>query len=186
MGKRSDFERHPRSFYPTPWVAFEPLIPYLPEAGTHIGEPCAGDGLLCSHLVKAGLHVAWAGDIHPLHPNVVVCDAREVPADAPVDMFITNPPWPEGGKGGEPTLEILRHLSSLRPTWALLHTDIMFNTYATPAMAFCHRVVTVGRVKWRPDTKWVGKENCAWLLFDQSRAVEHDFFVPRQPRRRAA
>ena len=45
MGKRSDFERKPRDFYPTPREAIEPLIPHLPETGL-FAEPCAGDGRL--------------------------------------------------------------------------------------------------------------------------------------------
>ena len=31
VGKRSEFERIPRDFYPTPYSAVEPLIAHLPE-----------------------------------------------------------------------------------------------------------------------------------------------------------
>ena len=31
MGKRSNFERNPRDFYPTPKEAVIPLLPHLPE-----------------------------------------------------------------------------------------------------------------------------------------------------------
>ena len=31
MGKRSDFERKPRDFYPTPMEAVEPLLEHLPQ-----------------------------------------------------------------------------------------------------------------------------------------------------------
>ena len=34
MGKRSDFERKPRDFYPTPFAAVEPLIDHLPNKFT--------------------------------------------------------------------------------------------------------------------------------------------------------
>ena len=40
MGKRSDFERKPRDFYPTPFAAVEPLIQHLPQ-GFAFAEPCA-------------------------------------------------------------------------------------------------------------------------------------------------
>jgi hypothetical protein len=28
--------------------------------------------------------------------------------------------------------------------------------------------VSVGRVKWIPDSKMTGKDNCCWYLFDQA------------------
>ena len=53
MGKRSEFERIPRDFYPTPYSAVEPLIAHLPEWYTFM-EPCAGDGRLIDHLESNG------------------------------------------------------------------------------------------------------------------------------------
>ena len=50
MGKRSDFERKPRDFYPTPMEAVKPLIPHMPRKFT-FAEPCAGDGALCRHCL---------------------------------------------------------------------------------------------------------------------------------------
>ncbi len=49
MGKRSDFERVPRDFYPTPYEAVVPLLAHLPENCSY-AEPCAGDGALIKHL----------------------------------------------------------------------------------------------------------------------------------------
>ena len=49
MGKRSDFERVPRDYYPTPFEAVRPLVPHLPDKGL-FGEPCAGDGRLIRHI----------------------------------------------------------------------------------------------------------------------------------------
>ena len=43
MGKRSDFERKPRAFYPTPIEAVYPLLEHL-EEDFLFAEPCAGDG----------------------------------------------------------------------------------------------------------------------------------------------
>ena len=45
MGKRSNFERKPRDFYPTPIEAVYPLLEHLEEDFT-FAEPCAGDGAL--------------------------------------------------------------------------------------------------------------------------------------------
>ena len=45
MGKRSNFERIERDYYPTPYEAVLPLIPHLKRHGIEtFAEPCAGDG----------------------------------------------------------------------------------------------------------------------------------------------
>jgi hypothetical protein len=186
MGKRSDgFEKSPRGFYPTPWDAFEPLAPQLPR-GTGIIDPCAGDGQLCHHLANAGMTVSRFGafDIAPRHSLVQQRDARKLtPADlGNATLFVTNPPWPLAGLNGEPTKGILLHLSSLRPTWALLPSDFMFNVYAGALMLRCHAVLPIGRVKWIPGSKDVGKENCAWFLFGAGAPSGGMRFIPRAAR----
>src|SRR6478735_4364360 len=62
MGKRSNFERIPRDFYPTPFAAVPPLIPHLRGVST-FAEPCAGDGALARSLESFGLRCVYAGDI---------------------------------------------------------------------------------------------------------------------------
>ena len=49
MGKRSDFDRVPRDYYPTPIEAVKPLIDHLDYSFDYV-EPCAGDGRLISHI----------------------------------------------------------------------------------------------------------------------------------------
>ena len=63
MGKRSDFERLPRDFYPTPFEAVPPLIPHL-NGIRRFAEPCCGDGRLVRHLESFGLACVYAGDVH--------------------------------------------------------------------------------------------------------------------------
>ena len=58
MGKRSDFERKPRDFYPTPLEAVEPLIPHFDGQFTFT-EPCAGNVVLVDHLESNGGHCTW-------------------------------------------------------------------------------------------------------------------------------
>ena len=73
MGKRSNFERVPRDYYPTPIEAVEPLISHLPYAFDYV-EPCAGDGRLIKHITKLtdGMgECIYACDIEPRHPNVL-------------------------------------------------------------------------------------------------------------------
>ena len=62
MGKRSNFERRPADFYPTPRAAVMPLIPHL-RGIRSFAEPCAGDGALVRHLEEFGLRCVYAGDI---------------------------------------------------------------------------------------------------------------------------
>ena len=63
MGKRSDFERVERDFYPTPIEAVRPLVPHLPKTGL-FAEPCAGDGRLIRHIEQlTKLLGYWMTDI---------------------------------------------------------------------------------------------------------------------------
>ena len=64
MGKRSNFERRERDFYPTPAKAVAPLIPILRGIRT-FAEPCCGDGALVRHLEALGLRCVYTGDIAP-------------------------------------------------------------------------------------------------------------------------
>ena len=63
MGKRSNFKRIPRDFYPTPIEAVYPLLEHL-EEDFLFAEPCAGDGTLIDHLERKGVCM-WASDIEP-------------------------------------------------------------------------------------------------------------------------
>ena len=69
MGKRSEFERVPRDYYPTPYQAVLPLVAHLPEWYTFT-EPCAGDGRLIDHLEKHGGKCTHAYDIEPQRDDI--------------------------------------------------------------------------------------------------------------------
>lgn len=90
MGKRSDFERVPRDFYPTPAEAVPPLLAHL-SPGTKFIEPCAGDGALVDHLTAHGHRCLQASDIDPRRAGIAQVDALDL-AWGP-EAFITNPPW---------------------------------------------------------------------------------------------
>jgi hypothetical protein len=85
MGKRSDFERRPRDFYPTPEAAVLPLLPHL-YGSVRFDEPCVGDGALIRHLEKHGHTCIASGDV------ATGSNALDISA-TPAKMFITNPPW---------------------------------------------------------------------------------------------
>lgn len=170
MGKRSNFDRIPRDFYPTPFEAVEPLLAHLPEK-VWFSEPCAGAGDLVGHLSSVGHVCDQALDIAPQVSGIWTGDALKWRPCSPCDMIITNPPWDR--KILHPMIE---HFSALRPTWLLFDADWMHTKQSAPFMPWLHKVVSVGRVKWIPDSKMTGKDNCAWYLFDQSKTAQTQFF----------
>ncbi len=176
MGKRSDFPRRKNDMYDTPREAVTPLIAHLPISvqGVRFWEPCAGKGDLAD-----GLEAAWPcgvctlkTDIAPRREDIVERDALDC-YPAPFELIITNPPW---------TRQILHpmieHFSAMRPTWLLFDADWMHTKQAEPYLEWCRKIVSVGRVKWIPDSPHTGKDNCAWYLFDQ-RATGDPVFCGR-------
>lgn len=161
MGKRSSFERVPRDFYPTPREAVLPLLPHL-APGTRFTEPCAGDGALVRHLESAGHHCELAYDIEGESLGVWPGDAR-TSLWLGGDAFITNPPWDR--KVLHP---IILNLSRQAPTWLLFDADWIHTRQSAPYVGFLRKIVSVGRVKWIPDSPFTGKDNCAWHLFNQA------------------
>jgi hypothetical protein len=168
MGKRSSFERVPRDFYPTPYEAVVPLLPHLAEREYFI-EPCAGDGALIRHLQSAGHCCVYASDIEPRGERIHEQDALTFDLDN-CSLFITNPPWDRSILH-----PLIAHLSARAPTWLLFDADWMHTRQAAPFMPWLHKIVSVGRVKWIPDSKMTGKDNCAWYLFDATREASAQF-----------
>ncbi len=161
MGKRSDFERVERDFYPTPIEAVRPLVPHLPSELFHFTEPCAGDGRLADHIaVLTKGHCERASDIEPRGQKVHKADALTEP-DEMAAMFITNPPWDR--KILHPLIE---HLSSIAPTWLLFDADWIHTKQSRPMVHRLKKVVSVGRVRWIEGTNMTGKDNCCWHLFE--------------------
>lgn len=166
MSKRSQqHERRGRDFYPTPFDAVLPLRPHLPETFSY-SEPCAGNKDLVNHLNFLGGVCSMASDIEERDYRLDhVGDALEVDY-FPGQFIITNPPW---------TRSILHpmidHFRRIKPTWLLFDTDWFFTKQAAEFKPFCHKMVTVGRVKWFPDSKSVGFDNVAWYLFSRDKTT---------------
>lgn len=164
MSKRAlQFERRERDFYPTPPEAVAPLLPHLPPR-CGFAEPCAGDGALVDALQAAGHRCGYAGDIEPRRADIVCQDALEITPHRlglGWERIITNPPW------ARPILHaLIKRLSALGPTWLLFDADWMHTRQAAPYLPLCRKIVSVGRVKWIPDSPFTGKDNCCWYLFD--------------------
>ena len=166
MGKRSDFERKPRDFYPTPFQAVEPLIPHLNGGHTWANgrftftEPCAGNGMLIGHLESNGGYCTWASDIEPQKEGIVSMDFSEIGDEQVLSNYIiTNPPW-------DRTIlhPMIEHFSGLKPSWLLFDADWVHTKQSVPYIKYLHKIVSVGRIKWFGNM--TGKDNCAWYLFD--------------------
>lgn len=168
MGKRSDFVRRERDFYPTPSEAVAPLLPHL-KPGTRFIEPCAGDGALIDHLTAAGHRCVAAWDIEPQRADIVRQDALEAEGSGH-DLFITNSPWDR--KILHP---LIVRLSEQAPAWFLFDADWAHTVQAVPYLPRLRRIVSVGRVKWIPDSKFTGKDNCCWHLFDARHRPQTQF-----------
>lgn len=169
MGKRSNFERRERDFYPTPYDAALPLLPHL-KPGARFCEPCAGDGSLVDHLTKHGFVCARARDIEPRRGDIDKKDALTT-LTGNIDYFITNPPWDR--KILHPLIEFL---SDQHPTWLLFDSDWMHTKQSGVLMQRrCVKIVSVGRVKWIPNSKMTGKDNCCWYLFDRNYFLSPQF-----------
>jgi hypothetical protein len=160
MGKRSDFERLPRDFYPTPYEAVIPLIPHLP-IGCTFTEPCRGSDDLIKHLERNDFRCVLAYDVEE--------DATKS-RKSEGDFFITNPPWDR--KILHPIIE---NLSDQLPTWLLFDADWIHTKQSVFFLPRLKKIVSIGRVKWFPESKMTGKDNCAWYLFDKSREGSIEF-----------
>ena len=174
MGKRSEFEKRARDYYPTPLKAVEPLRPFLPEYFTFV-EPCAGDGRLVNHIFNVmddNCECMGAYDIEhpeddPLVYNVQIRDALTLTSDDMnnVDYIITNPPWSRDKKSGYILHRMIEHFSELAPTWLLFDADWIHTKQATPLInKYLMQIVSIGRVSWE-ENGVSGKDNAAWYLF---------------------
>ena len=168
MSKRTPgLPQRPRGFWQTPKAAIAPLIPYLPATARY-GEPCAGANALINGLAELwpGGRCVWASDIVPEAEDIERKDAMEITArDAEnVGVWITNPPWPQGGKRGDPALSIIAHLCNIAPTWALLPWDFAANDYFGRIASACDLIVPIGRVSWMGNGK-PGMDNAMWARF---------------------
>jgi len=95
MGKRSDYVRVERDFYPSPIEAVRPLIAHLPEKFV-FAEPCAGDARLALHLdqlTNSKCIPSILSDIEPQDESIEKIDALELIVPKNTEFIITNPPW---------------------------------------------------------------------------------------------
>ncbi len=170
MGKRSDFERIERDFYETPLEAFLPLVPHLTQSDDDFIAPCVGGGLLVKHMNDAGFRCHYASDIEPGLAWAERQDALTY--DFPRHhTFVENPPWDR--KILHPLIE---RLSDRGKTWLLFDADWIHTRQSTPYLPRLRKIVSIGRVKWIPDSKMTGKDNCAWYCFTKPSGEPTQFY----------
>lgn len=165
IGKRSNFERMERDFYPTPRQAIPALIPHLKDYSTY-AEICAGDGALIDWLDLEHMECRWASDIDPKRKDIQQKDVFDIKASdlEGVDVIITNPPW---------TRIFLHKLIEFlmtdinKPTFLLFDADWMHTKQSSEYMQWLRKAVSVGRLKWIEGSPHTGKDNCVWYFFDK-------------------
>jgi hypothetical protein len=153
MGKRSNFKRRERDFYPTPYAAVLPLIPHL-RGVRAFAEPCCGDGALIRHLESFGLRCTYAGDISTGQ------DALALDHYGAADALVTNPPFTR-----KLMHRLIEHFQCIAPTWLLMELDWEATQQAVPFLPHCSDIVVIGRVKWFAESKHTSKENFDWYRF---------------------
>jgi len=155
LGKRSEFKRRPRDFYPTPYEAVLPLIPHL-NGTRRFAEPCSGKGDLVRHLESFRLECIYSGDMHT-GKNALARDSY----GRGKYCIVTNPPHSR-----DVMHQLIEHFWDIAPTWLLIDLDWAANVHATPYLWRCTDMVVIGRVKWFANSKSAGKENYMWARFD--------------------
>lgn len=180
MGKRSEYARKPRDYYPTPQAAVKPLIPLLPNTFS-FAEPCAGDGRLIKHIkeLHGNANCLWSSDIEPQHDSISCFDALNLSETevSNCDLIITNPPWERTKASGYLLHAMIERFSSLKPTWLLFDADWIHTIQSSDLVKnrLC-KIVSIGRVKWIEDSAGTGKDNCCWYLFDSNKAGPTEFY----------
>ena len=172
MGKRSDFERIPRDYYPTPYELgynFEvkwkkkrtvlPLIPHLPQKPFSYAEPCAGDGRLISHLAKHGGEVRYAYDIDPRSDWVKEADAL-TQGYTQCEYIITNPPW--NRKILHPMIE---HFADFKPTWLLFDADWIHTKQSIPYLTMLKRLLVLDELNGLKELRVSVKTTVVGIFF---------------------
>jgi|TARA_R110000787_G_scaffold62015_1_gene140374 hypothetical protein len=170
MGKRSNFKRVARDFYPTPLKAVIPLIPHLKEFSTFV-EPCAGDGSLIDILEDHGMSCTSACDIAPQREDIATFDAINLTEnEVGGQCIITNPPWDR-----KLLHKLIPLFTALRPTWLLFDADWLYTVQSAEFLPLLKKVVAVGRVKWIPDSASQGKDNASWYFFNNRIKKDPEF-----------
>ena len=173
MGKRSNFLRKERDFYPTPAEAIPSLLPHLSDF-QFFCEPCAGNGKLVDELeTQTHLECTWRSDITPARKDIKPLDAFDLREEhlGDADIIVTNPPWTRNIFH-----DLIDHLISLRPTFLLADADWVYTKQSSrfTNKSSLRKIIAIGRLKWFGNI--TGKDNCSWYLFDKATRTTPRFY----------
>ena len=175
MGKRSDFPKVEKDYYPTTDPrAVEPLVPFI--RGKTYAEPCYGNGDLEDLLMDVAV-CKWRSDVRETVGSSKVLDALSLAKGDldGIDLIVTNPPFTK-----TVLMPMLAHFITLKPTWLLLPADYAHNVYFGDAMRKCAKMVSVCRLKWIKDSKYTSVDNFCWYFWPQHSTHQQTIFVGRQ------
>lgn len=155
-------KRNPRDYYPTiDPRAVAPLVAHL--GPVNYIEPCAGAGHLIRLLLPHGLIAAEAYDIEPQMAGIQRRDALTLEPQhscRPLP-YITNPPWDR-----RILHALIEHLARLGPTWLLFDAAWKETKQASRFGAWCHTIISVGRLQWIEGSNAQSTDDCSWYGFD--------------------
>ena len=144
------------------------MIPHLTDEDRWFVDPCAGTGELLGHLADLGFFGVGLV-IAPRGPGIRQADALfDV---LPAGTRITHPVWDR--KILHPLIETL---SDGGKTWMLIDADWMHTRQAKPLLPRLRKVVSIGRVKWIPNSPTTGKENVCWYCFTKPSLEPAQFY----------
>jgi hypothetical protein len=157
MGKRSDFERVGKDFYPT----IDPtcLTPFFRSimSDVNYAEPCYGGGDLEKLMWFA--NCVYKSDIENRYVGAIEKDALDLTEEdlSAAEVIVTNPPYSR-----KILLPLIEHFTSLKETWLLLPADILHNQYFADYVNSARLILSVGRLYWQ-ENRIKGKDNYCWI-----------------------
>ncbi len=151
-----------------------PLLPHL-RGVKRYAEPCAGNRKLIYALHPHGLTCIYANDIQwDQRGSTWSGDAIHYGGTLGIDAIITNPPWYR-----DIMHELIAHFQCVAPTWLLIDSDWMHTRQAIRYLDSCSHIVSIGRVKWIPDSQMTGKDNACWYRFYNQHTGGPHFYPKR-------
>lgn len=171
MGKRSEFAKLTKDQYMTiDPIASKVLDQHLVNR-LRFYEPCVGEGHLVKQLENFGHTCIGYSDIDPKFTEIIK-DASTIKITHDIDAIITNPPWSR-----KILHSIIENLSIQAPTWLLFDADWAHTKQSSLYIReLCTDIISVGRMKWIPNTNMTGKDNCAWYRFHSQKSEKTRFF----------
>lgn len=164
MGRRSNFTRNKRDYYRTfDPIAGEVLSEWIKFGNIRYVEPFAGNGDLVNQIDKYATCV-YACDIEPQNENIHKKDAFDITEEdlkkLKADCIITNTPW-----NREIFHKAIEHFTpKVRCCWFLIDAPWIFTKQAAPYIErYVTDIVTIGRMKWIPNTNMSSKDDSVWI-----------------------